>query len=321
MGKQSLKEHVAVVAGATRGAGRGIARMLGEAGATVYCTGRSTRERPRRVADRPETIEETADLVSAAGGAGIPVYVDHTVEDEVAALFQRVERDHGRVDVTVNVLTGQVVSWKGFLDDTPSVGREFVDSWVWSHVTTAWHAAKLMSAGSGGLLIELVEQGNEIGYHGGFYFDFMETLLKRLTFALAHDLGTRGITAVAVQPGFMRTEAILDHMGVAEENWRDAEERGKAHGWGGSESPQFVGRAVAALAADPEVARWNGAITTAWDLSEHYDFTDVDGSRPDQAVLHTAQEAAKKTFLAPLLAAASTVAVEWQVKRRVEDIS
>lgn len=322
MGTPPLEGRVAVVAGAARGAGRGIARMLGEAGATVYCTGRSTRASatpsPRQAAGRPETIEETAEMVTAAGGVGIPIRVDHTRDDEVAALFQRVAQDHKRVDVLANVITGDPASWKGFLEETPGEGRTFVDSWVWPHISTAWHAARIMVTHRSGLIVELVEQTG-VDFHGAFYFDLMETLLKRHIFALAHDLGQRGVTAVAVEPGFMRTEAILDEFGVSEGNWRDGLEKGKEWGWGGSETPCFVGRAVAALAADGAVARWNGRICTAWDLSAHYGFTDIDGSLPEREVLVRAQDEAKLTFLAPMVAAARSVRVEWRVAPRGTD--
>ena len=208
-----LSGRVAIVAGATRGAGRGIARMLGEAGATVYCTGRSSRVQPNvsnhAKAGRPETIEETAEMVTADGGTGIPVRVDHTAEDQVVALFERVRREQNRLDVLALVMTGQPASWNHFLDETPAAGRTFVEGWIWPHIVTAWHAAKLMVQHRSGLIVELVEQDN-VGYHGAFYFDLMETLLKRLVFGLAHDLGQSGLTAVAVAPGFIRTEAILE---------------------------------------------------------------------------------------------------------------
>ena len=227
--------RVAVVAGATRGAGRGIARMLGEAGATVYCTGRSSRTRPNTSdhvnAGRPETIEETADMVTAAGGNGIPVRVDHAVEKEVAGLFERVRREQQRLDVLAIAMTGQPASWKSFLDERPAAGRAFVESWIWPHIVTAWHAAKLMVKQRSGLIVELVEQDN-VGYHGAFYFDVMETLLKRLVFGLANDLGKQGVTAVAVGPGFMRTEAILEGFGVTEATWRDALKNPQAAGDG-----------------------------------------------------------------------------------------
>lgn len=311
-----LSERVAVVAGATRGAGRGIARMLGAAGATVYCTGRSSRVQPNTSnhvhAGRPETIEETADMVTADGGTGIPVRVDHTAEDQVAALFERVGRERNRLDVLAIVMTGLPASWKNFLDETPADGKRFVEGWIWPHVMTAWHGAKLMVPRGAGLIVELVEQDN-VQYHGAFYFDMMETLLKRLVLGLANDLGKSGITAVAVGPGFMRTEAILEGFGVTEANWRDAvsHPQAAAMGWGGSESPCFVGRAVAALAADPQVARKNGGIYTTRSLSEEYGFNDIDGARPDYAVFDAAVEQAKKTHLATLVDAARFTEVEW----------
>ena len=316
-----LNERVAVVAGATRGAGRGIARMLGEAGATVYCTGRSSRAQPNLSAHvnagRPETIEETAEMVTADGGTGIPVRVDHADDDEVAALFDRVGREKNRLDVLAIVMTGQPASWQSFLEESPTTGRRFVESWIWPHIVTAWHAARLMVQHGSGLIIELVEQDN-VGYHGAFYFDMMETLLKRLVFGLANDLGKQGVTAVALGPGFMRTEAILEGFGVTETNWRDAlkNPEAAARGWGGSETPCFVGRAVAALAADPNVGRKNGGIFTARSLSEEYGFTDVDGTRPDYAVFEAAFEEAKRTFLAPMVEAARFASVDWTLTPR-----
>jgi NAD(P)-dependent dehydrogenase (short-subunit alcohol dehydrogenase family) len=292
--------------------------MLGEVGATVYCTGRSSREGPnvssRANAGRPETIEETAEMVTAAGGTGIAVRVDHVDEDQIRALFERVGREQSRLDVLAIVMTGQPASWKNFLDETPAEGKAFVEGWIWPHVMTAWHGAKLMVQQRNGLIVELVEQDN-VGYHGAFYFDLMETLLKRLIFGLANDLGKAGLTAVAVAPGFMRTEAILDGFGVTETNWRDAlgNPQAAAMGWGGSETPCFVGRAVAALAADPRVARKNGGIYTTRVLSEEYGFNDVDGARPDHAVLDAAIEQAKKTFMAEMVDAGRFTEIDWKL--------
>ncbi|HEX5725105.1 MAG TPA: SDR family NAD(P)-dependent oxidoreductase [Longimicrobiaceae bacterium] len=281
-----LAGRVAVVAGATRGAGRGVARMLGEAGATVYCSGRSARGRPstgHAYSGRPETIEETAELVEAAGGVGIAVRTDHTVEAEVAALFERVKREQGRLDVLVNILTGPAVAeWKPFWKLPLAEGRRMLDGWVWPHVVTCWHAAPLMVKHRSGLIVEVVEH-QTIGYHGQLFYDLAVVSLKRLAYDLAEEMAKHGVTALAVAPGFMRTEAILEGFGVTEANWREAAEKNaQARGFGfeASETPCFVGRAVAALAADPAVARKSGGIYSSWDLSEEYGFSDVNGERP-----------------------------------------
>ena len=282
-----LEGQVAVVAGATRGGGRGIARMLGEAGATVYCAGRSSRARPNtsdhHYAGRPETIEETAELVDAAGGRGIAARVDFNVESEVAGLFKRVGREQRRLDVLVNVLTGRAVAdWKPFWKLDPRAGREAVEGWVWPHVSSCRHAVPLMLKGGRGLIVEVVEQ-DRLGYHGQFFFDLFETTLKRLAFALAEELAPHGVSAVAVTPGFMRTEAILEGFGATEANWREVAEtnpRARGYGFAGSETPCFVGRAVAALAADPDLPSKSGGLYSSWGLSDEYGFADIDGARP-----------------------------------------
>jgi NAD(P)-dependent dehydrogenase (short-subunit alcohol dehydrogenase family) len=283
---QPLTGRVAVVAGATRGGGRGIARMLGEAGATVYCTGRSSRSQPNtsthHYAGRPETIEETAEMVTAAGGVGVAVRVDHHVDAEVAALFTRIAREQKRLDVVVNILTGRpVASWSSFWKQPLDEGRALVDSWIWPHVATSWHAAPLMVKQKSGLIVEVVEQPG-IGYHGTFFFDLMETALKRFAYGLAVELAPHKVAALAVTPGFMRTEAILEGFGVAEANWRDAVDHPKAKGfgWAGSETPCFVGRGVAALAADPAVLKKSGGLFGSWALADEYGFTDIDGGHP-----------------------------------------
>jgi len=283
---QPLQGKVAVVAGAARGAGRGVARMLGEAGAAVYCTGRSSRDRPNtsthHYAGRPETIEETAELVTAAGGEGIPVRVDHAVETEVQALFRRVKKERKRLDVLVNVLTGRPVErWGAFWKVPVDEGLEQVTGWLRPHLLTTRHAAPLMIAGKSGLIVEIVEQ-HQIGYHGQLYFDLFEIGLKRLAYAAAEELAPHGAAAVAVTPGFMRTEAIMEKFGVREENWRDAvdDPEPKRYGWAGSETPCFLGRAIAALAADPDVMRKSGGLYSSWGLSDEYGFADVDGARP-----------------------------------------
>ena len=261
-------------------------------------------------AGRPETIEETAELVDAAGGAGIPVRVDHTVEAEVVDLFKRVKRERKRLDVLVNVLTGQPVSsWAPFWKQSLAEGRAMFDGWVWPHLITCRHAAPLMVATKGRLIVEIVEQ-ETIGYHGQFFFDLFEAALKRIAYALAEELAPHGVAALAITPGFLRTEAILERFGVTEANWREAAERNaeaKRFGFINSETPCFVGRAVAALAADPAVARWSGGVYSSWGLSETYGFTDLDGSRPNiwPAVAAKFTESSRSPH----------AAVQWQLAR------
>jgi NAD(P)-dependent dehydrogenase (short-subunit alcohol dehydrogenase family) len=264
--------------------------MLGEAGATVYCTGRSSRDQPNtsghHYAGRPETIEETAELVDAAGGKGIPVRVDHTVEDEVADLFKRVRREKKQLDVLVNVLTGPpVTEWQPFWKLAPEKGRAMLDGWVWPHVVTGRYAVPLLVERKSGLVVEIVEQ-DTVGYHGQFFLDLVETLLKRLAYALAEELAPHGVSALAITPGFMRTEAILEQFGATDANWREVAEtnpQARGYGFAGSETPCFVGRAVAALAADPNLRAKSGGVYSSWGLSEEYGFTDVDGARPHWA--------------------------------------
>jgi NAD(P)-dependent dehydrogenase (short-subunit alcohol dehydrogenase family) len=283
---QTLAGRVAVVAGATRGAGRGIARMLGAAGATVYCTGRGSRSAPSTAgphAGRPESIEETAAQVDAAGGRGIPGRGDHAVPDEGAGLGDRIRREAGRLDVLVLVLGGTEVDdrrpmWKLPLD----AGRALLDAWIWPPLVTTRHLLPLMVERRGGLVADVLE-GETLDYRGQLYFDLAVTVRKRLAYALAEELAPRGVTALAIAPGFMRTEAILTQFGATEETWPTvARENADARGYGfaGSETPCFVGRAVAALAADPQVASKTGGLFCSWELAEEYGFTDVDGARP-----------------------------------------
>ncbi|MEO8084850.1 MAG: SDR family oxidoreductase [Ardenticatenales bacterium] len=279
-----LAGRVAVVAGATRGAGRGIARMLGEAGATVYCTGRSTRAGLALSAvrdGRAETIEETAALVDAAGGRGIAVRVDHGVEAEVIALFERVKADHGRLDVLVNDIWGGdpltewgTPFWRLDLDK----GRRLLDTAVWTHVITARHGAPLMVERGHGLIVEVTD-GDFTGYRGTLFYDLAKLATIRLAYDMAQDLAGTGVTALCVTPGFLRSEAVLDHFGVAESNWRDAVAADPFFAF--SETPNFVGRAVAALAADAGVGARSGGLYASWTLAKEYGFDDVDGRRPD----------------------------------------
>ena len=282
-----LAGKVALVAGAARGAGRGVARMLGEAGATVYCTGRSSKTQPNTsthpYAGRPETIEETAELVTAGGGTGIPLRVDHAIEGEVAALFAQVKREQKRLDVLVNLLTGPPIRswgqpfWKQSLDQ----GRAMIEGWIWPHLITCYYATPLMVERRAGLVVEILEH-HTIGYHANLFYDLAIVSLKRLMYDMAEELGKHKVAALTVAPGFMRTEAILQGFGVTEANWKSAvnNPQAKQFGFAGSESPCFVGRAVAALAADARVMRKSGGIFSSWDLADEYGFSDVDGAQP-----------------------------------------
>jgi NAD(P)-dependent dehydrogenase (short-subunit alcohol dehydrogenase family) len=279
-----LEGCVALVAGATRGAGRGIAVALGEAGATVYCSGRSTRER-RSEYDRPETIEETAELVSAAGGAGIAVAADHLDPEQVAALVARIDAEHGRLDVLVNDIWGaeKLFSfterlWEHDLADGLRLLRLAVDT----HLITSHHALPLLIRHPGGLVVEMTDgtlDYNAANLRNSAFYDLAKTAVLRLAFVQARELEPHAATAVALTPGWLRSEMMLDAFEVTEETWRDALER--VPHFAISESPRFVGRAVAALAADPDRARHSGRSTSSGALAREYGFTDLDGSRPD----------------------------------------
>jgi NAD(P)-dependent dehydrogenase (short-subunit alcohol dehydrogenase family) len=276
-----LRDTIALVAGATRGAGRGIAIELGARGATVYCTGRTTREAqsPMR---RPETIDETAELVAAAGGAGIAVRVDHTSIDEVSALMARIAREQdGRLDVVVNSLWGgdPLTSWtSSFWEHSLTDGLEMQRHAVSAHLITAWHAVPLLVARGTGLVVEMTDGDGE-RYGGALFYDLAKASNVRIARDLAADLRPYGVAAVAVAPGFLRSEAVLDHFGVTEATWRDAIAQ-DVH-FAQSETPRFVGRAVAALAADGDVMRHSGRTLHSGALAAEYDIDDVDGRRPD----------------------------------------
>ena len=280
MSNQPLHDQVAVVAGATRGAGRGIARMLGAAGATVYCTGRSVRGRPA-TEGRPETIEATAEMVTAEGGRGIAVRTDHTVESEVEQLFARVHTEQGRLDVLVNDVWGgdALTEWGSpFWTLSISQGQELLERAVHSHIVTSRHGAPLMVARNAGLIVEVTD-GDTFGYRGNLLYDLAKNAVIRLAYGMAADLHAHRVTALAITPGFLRSEAVLDSFGVTEANWRDAIEKDPY--FAESETPCFVGRAIAALAADPHVARKSGGLFSSWGLAKEYGFTDLDGRRPD----------------------------------------
>ncbi|TQS25401.1 SDR family oxidoreductase [Microbispora sp. KK1-11] len=280
----SLTGKVALVAGATRGAGRGIAVELGAAGATVYVTGRSTRERPSEM-NRPETIEETAELVTAAGGRGIAVPVDHLDREQVRALVERIDAEQGALDVLVNDIWGGELLfswndrlWEHSLDDGLRILRLAIDT----HIITSHYALPLLIRKPGGLVVEVTDgtaEYNAANYRVSFFYDLAKTSVIRMAFAQAKELAPHGATAVSLTPGWLRSELMLEHFGVTEANWRDA--LVNVPHFAISETPAFVGRAVAALAADPEASRWNGESLSSGQLAQVYGFTDVDGSRPD----------------------------------------
>ncbi len=293
----TLAGKVALVAGGTRAAGRGIAVELGAAGATVYVTGRTTRTQASEYG-RPETIEETAALVTEAGGEGIAMRVDHLVPSEVEALVARIRAERGRLDILINDIWGSErlfewnkAVWEHDLDNGLRLLRLAVDS----HLITAHHALPLMIAQPGGLLVEVTDgtaEYNADHYRLSVFYDLAKTAAIRMAWGHAKDLAPHGATAVAITPGWMRSEMMLDNYGVTEANWRDAT-RISPH-FVISETPRFVGRAVAALAADPERARWNGQSLSSGGLAKVYGFTDLDGPQPDcWRYLREVQEAGK----------------------------
>jgi len=281
----TLSARVALVAGATRGAGRGIACALGEAGATVYCTGRSSREGAVNK-ERPETIEETAELVDAAGGRGIAVRVDHSVQSEVESLVERVRSEHGRLDILVNDIWGgdALTEWgKNFWEVDVQAGFQMMERAIGTHIITSRHAVPLMlesevlEGTNGGLVVEVTD-GAFYGYRGQLFYDLCKMSVIRLAYSMSVELADRPVSAVAVTPGFLRSEAVLDHFGVSEETWRDA--IAKDPHFAHSETPRLVGRAIAALAADPKMPARSGQVLPCWELAREYDIRDVDGAQP-----------------------------------------
>jgi len=284
MTKQPLTGKVALVAGATRGAGRQIAVQLGAAGATVYATGRSTRAQ-RSEMNRPETIEDTAELVTAAGGTGIAVPVDHMVPEQVGALVRRIDAEHGRLDVLVNDVWGgdPLAAWhKPVWEQELDPGLRLLRLAVDKHIITSHFALALLIRTPGGLVVEVGDGTtayNVANYRLSVFYDLAKWSVNRLAFVWSKELAGHGATAVAVTPGWLRSEMMLDAFGVTEDNWRDAT-AAEPH-FAISESPAYVGRAVAALAADDDKARWNGRSVSSGELAQVYGFTDLDGSRPD----------------------------------------
>jgi len=280
----TLQGKVALVAGGTRGAGRGIAVELGAAGATVYVTGRSTRAQQSEYA-RPETIEETAEMVTATGGRGIAVQVDHLVSDDVRRLVERIRTEQGRLDILVNDIWGgeKLFEWdKPVWDHNLENGLRMLRLAIDTHLITAHHALPLMIEQPGGLLVEVTDgtaEYNADHYRLSPFYDLAKVAVNRMAWAHAKDLAKHGATSVSLTPGWLRSEMMLEAFGVREENWRDA--TATVPHFVISETPRFVGRAVAALAADPDRSRWNGQSLSSGGLAQVYGFTDLDGSRPD----------------------------------------
>ncbi|WP_406001304.1 SDR family oxidoreductase [Streptomyces sp. NBC_00829] len=295
--KTPLAGKIALVAGATRGAGRAIAVQLGAAGATVYVTGRTVRGRVSEMGRATETIEETAELVGAAGGAGIAVPTDHLEPGQVRALVERIDRDHGRLDILVNDVWGgnHLLDFNTKMWDVDLArGLRLLDLGAKSHIITSSIALPLLVREPGGLVVEVTDGTAETNrdFRENFYYDLAKNAPIRMAFILGEELRSVGGTAVAVSPGFIRSEEMLDIFGITEATWRDGIEK-QPH-WALSESPLYIGRGVAALAADPERARWNGRSLSSGELAREYGVTDADGSRPDVWAYLTAEKAGQK---------------------------
>jgi NAD(P)-dependent dehydrogenase (short-subunit alcohol dehydrogenase family) len=289
--KKLLQGKIALVAGATRGAGRGIAIALGEAGATVYCTGRSSRGRRPATPGRPETIEETAELVTATGGRGIAIRVDHTEPAQVKKLVAAIKRRHKGLDILVNDVWGgdALTEWgKPFWTVNLENGLGMLKQAIHSHIITAHYAVPLMLGRRRGIIFEITD-GDAFYYRGNIFYDLVKISVIRLAFAMARELRKRDIVSVALTPGFLRSEAVLEHFGVSEANWKEAgkkkdknsaNQNDAPNDFMVSESPRYVGRAVVALAADPKVKGKSGRVFSSWALAREYGFTDLDGTQP-----------------------------------------
>ena len=306
---KSLEGQVALVAGATRGAGRGIARGLAEAGALVYCSGRSVRG-SRSPYGRPETIDETAELIAASGGQAVAVQVDHTVEADVAALFDRIRRDSGRIDVVVNSIAGEdpmMYQWGSFWETDLKNGEAIFRQAVLSHIITAKHAAKRMIAARRGLIVEVTE--NDVLSAGGNPLtQTVKLALKGMALNMAAELQPHNVAAIAITPGFLRSESMLEHHGVSEANWREG--GNKDPNFLASESPLFIGRAVAALASDPDVMARTGQLLSSWEVGRVYNLTDYDGRRPDWGA-HVIDWSVLPAWLVDLFRTGTRLQLQW----------
>ena len=283
----NMRGKVALVAGASRGAGRGIAVALGEAGATVYCTGRSsraTRNSTRSASMRLETVEETAERVTLRGGLGIPAFVDHTNRGAVQMLMARIEKEHGKLDILVNNIWGGdpfLEFGKPFWQLDLPKGFQMMEIALYTHIITCHFAAPLLiesaKKSSGGLIVEVTD-GDSYQYRGNLFYDLVKTSVIRMAFAMARELRRKNVTVLALTPGFLRSEVMLEHFGVTEANWREAAK--KDPNFEESETPLYCGRAVVALAADPHIAKKSGRVFSSWGLSDEYGFCDADGRKP-----------------------------------------
>ncbi|MDO3409493.1 SDR family oxidoreductase [Saccharibacillus sp. CPCC 101409] len=279
MNDSPLAGKTALVAGATRGAGRGIARELGALGAHVYVTGRTTRHSGSDM-DRPETIEDTAEQIEALGGTAVAVRTDHSDSGQVQDLAERVKAERGGLDILVNDIWGGdpltrwgEKLWEHSLEDGLRIQRRSVDT----HLITSHHLLPLMLDRPGGLVLEITD-GCDYRFRGNVYYSLAKIAAIHLAAAMAEELKPHGVAAIALTPGFLRSEAMLDHFGVTEANWRDGAKIEPT--FIASETPAFVGRAAAALAADPDVFTLSGRALSSWELSDRYGFTDADGARP-----------------------------------------
>jgi NAD(P)-dependent dehydrogenase (short-subunit alcohol dehydrogenase family) len=285
---RTLQGRVAVVAGATRGAGRGIAVELGAAGATVYCTGRTVRGQPSP-SYRLETIDETAEMVTASGGVGIPVQVDHLGEEQVKALFERVgSEQNGRLDILINDIWGgeDLTEWdKPFWDQDVPQGLGMLETAIHTHILTSRWGVPLMVARNSGLIIEIGD-GTGYDYRGSLFYSLAKVSVVHLATAMAADLRERkvtGVSVVALTPGYLRSEWMLDHWGITEEQWQEAVLHPDFR-YRGTESPRYIGRAVVALASDPGVGAISGQALSTWGLMDDYGFTDLDGRQPNWGI-------------------------------------
>lgn len=319
-----LHQKIALVAGATRGAGRGIACMLGEQGATVYCTGRSVRGHPAS-GNRPETIEETAEMVTARGGRGIYIQTDHTDEDQVKSLFERVAGEQGHLDILVNDIWGgdALTEWgTPFWQLDMQKGFLMLDRAVRAHILTSRYGVPLMLQQNQGLIVEVTDGDEQINtqYRGNLFYDLAKVTAMRLAYAMAQELRDTGITALALSPGFLRSEAVLEHFGVSEANWKEAVK--KDPHFVESETPYYVGRAVAALAADPALKLKTGKAIASWTVAKEYELRDIDGRQPDWGTYMAQQlvplwkaleNALEEAFQAKQLVFAETAQLDYQL--------